>query len=154
VGTFLASATSVKTAALVALSKSLAKQTADLSLEPGLYRVDELLTIHVQGVVSKAADTEFSPPVEVPLVELLACALEKCGADRKTARSAIELALPVVLSGYRPRNSDRIRDAEDAIDQFKATKKADQPKKARAGATKCEVELAILETEAASIVAA
>ena len=144
-------------AALVALAKSFCKQTADVVLPAGLHHVDEVLTVHVRGTVSKAADGEYAPPVEVPLVELLAAALKKAGCNREEARAAIDAALPLVLGGWKPGNPDRIRDAEDAIEAFKSSRKADQPKKARAGAVKADVSvefIAVAELAAAAIAAA
>lgn len=126
-------------AALIALAKQLPKLAAGVELEAGTYPVDVTLTLRVAGSLKRSPDTEYQPSVEVPYLELLACALERAGCGRHAAKSALEAALPEVLRGYTPRNPDRLRDLAETVDAFKAARKAEQPKQWRAGATTAQV---------------
>jgi hypothetical protein len=128
----------------IALTKGLAKLTADVTLAPGTYPVDETLTLRVAGSVKRAPDIEVSPAVDVPWTDLLACALERAGCGRQAAKTAIEAALVEVETGYVPRNPDRIRDVIIAIDGFKASRKGSQVAKIRAGATTAQVVIEVL----------
>ena len=54
----------------------------DLDLEPGSHYVDEVLTIHVTGVVTKQSDTMVAPTTSIPLIPTLALFWEKSASPR------------------------------------------------------------------------
>lgn len=128
----------------IALAKSFAKATGDVTLEPGLYNVDEVISFHVIGTVKRSPDTEYSPSVEIPLVDVLALALERAGLDRRDAKRAVELGVADYLDSRVLKNHDRIRDVEDAVVAAKEQLKVGQPLKARTGATTVNVNLEIV----------
>ncbi len=128
-------------ALVIALSKTLAKLPAELP--PGIHPIYETITLHIAGSVKRAEDGEYTPPVDVPMIDLLACCLEKAGCGRHVAKDVLASAL-ANMPEYTPRNPDRIKDVRDALDGWKTARKAEQPTKTRAGAVTAQVVVEVV----------
>lgn len=125
----------------VALAKSLAKDLP--SLPPGKYDVDEVVTVHVIGTVSKAKDVEYTPTVAIPLKTALALLLEKAGVVGPHANRMLVAAMTEALAADVDANEAlkaRMKDVDVAMEAVAASL-GKLPKEKRAGATtvKCEV---------------
>jgi hypothetical protein len=153
--TFTATRPTVKSAVLVALAKSATKQIADVNLAPGLYAVDEVLTIRLRGTVKKAADTSYTPTADIPLLPTLALLLERAGFTRDASKALLVDCMTVALTTGDDATGaigERLRDVEAAMASVREMTAA-LPKKTRSGATTCQVELTIVQPAAVTVAA-
>lgn len=130
----------------IALAKSLAKQTADVKLAPGVYPVDEVLAVRVRGSVKKSPDTTYTPTADIPLLPTLALLLERAGFTRDNSKTVLVDCMTEALKAGDGNGgtvlAERLRDVEAAMASVREVTGA-LPKKTRAGATTVQVELEV-----------
>jgi hypothetical protein len=134
---------------LVALSKAIDKQLGKFAPEPGSHPIDRALTIKLFGTLQKDQPQwqQWKPDVPWPLLLTLLC--QRAKFNRGDAKRLI-LDCTKAAIGFageapdKPGFADRLRDAEDAIEE--ARESADKIPKSKAGATKwvgtCTIEKA------------
>lgn len=87
--------------ALVGLIKAAEKELKSRGkvLTAGEYRLDEVVTLHLQGTIKKLDEEEYTPTVHVPTKVLMALAFFKLGIMREHVRDVIEESMRLALSG-------------------------------------------------------
>ena len=130
---------------LIAIAKAAEKAAKEVKLLPATYPVDDTITLHVEGSVKKAEDTTEEHKITVPTDKFLALALEAAGVDRAKSRDAITTAMAALLADKKPKNKDRVPDAEAAIKAYVLAMKVKLGEKSRSGATNVNVEIEVLE---------
>jgi len=142
-----ATAATVQDAVLVALAKGLTKKTGEVVLKPGVYPVNEVLTVSVRGSVKKAADTSYTPTADIPMLPTLALLLERAGFTRESSKAVLVECMTAALQlgdgNGGEAIGERIKDATAAMASVREVTAA-LPKKSRAGATTCQVEVEVL----------
>lgn len=141
--------------------KKLAEKTP---LFAGQYSLAETLTIQVNGSVTKGADEDYIPTVDIPLKLALACVLEKAGFQRENAKKILLEAMTEALNmGDKEEEllkqtttltpaelalATRLKDVQTAMEHVKDVTR-NLPTKTRKGKTL--VTVAIKEVEPATI---
>jgi len=108
----------------------------DLDLEPGSHYVDEVLTIHVTGVVTKQSDTMVAPTTSIPLIPTLALFWEKSGITQDHALRMLREAISEAMTNGKNMDQQieaRMKDVETAIQTVKDDLIAKLPKQRRSG---------------------
>lgn len=91
-------ATAPTASSLLALSKA-TTSLAEARPAPGTYIVDEVVSVHIKGVLSISEDTEKTPTVSIPLKEVLALFIARSGATRESSISLLRECLADALKG-------------------------------------------------------
>lgn len=128
---------------LVAAAKGLEKMVEAVPV--GTHLVDEVVTIHVRGTVTKSKDTEYTPTAEIPLKAALALLLEKSGV---TGPRAMDLLVEALVEATDKSKVEAIGERMKNIDVAMAAVQktlGELPKKTRAGATRVAVEVEVVE---------
>lgn len=132
----------------LAISKSLEKSlTKGFKAEPGVHNIDEIVSIRVQGTITKGADVPYTPTVDIPMLATLAIVLEKAGFQRENAKKLLVEAMQEALAiGEQAAGSvaDRVKDIETAMTHVRQITDA-LPKKMKSGATNVRVTFVELE---------
>lgn len=133
-----------------AISKACEKVADGLSLAQGKHTVDQVVTLHVHGTVSKAADSMATPTVSLPHKAVLGFFLEKLGAVSVNVEALLVEAMQEALKAGEKAEaavSARIKDIEAAEARVVAAL-GELPKQPRKGAVtvRCEVEEVALQT--------
>jgi hypothetical protein len=108
----------------------------DLDLEPGSHFLDEVLTIHVTGVVTKQSDTMVAPTASIPLIPTLALFFAKSGIAGDHAIRTLREAITEAMSNGKNMDQQieaRIKDVEAAVQAVKDDLIAKLPKQRRSG---------------------
>ena len=108
----------------------------DLDLEPGSHYVDEVLTIHVNGVVTKQSDTMVAPTTSIPLIPTLALFWEKSGITQDHALRMLREAISEAMTNGKNMDQQieaRMKDVELAIQTVKDDLISQLPKQRRSG---------------------
>jgi len=129
----------------LALAKRLTKDTKGVRLAPGVHNIDETFTVTVTGQVTKGADVNYTPTVDIPLIATLALVLEKSGFMRERSKVILIEAMTEALAlGEQGEDfiAERTKDVDEAI-QHVSDITSQLPKKTKQGATKVEIDLVI-----------
>ena len=127
------------------ISKTWKNESVDL--EPGTHYVDEVLTIHVTGVVTKKSDQMVAPTCSIPLIPTLALFFAKSGIAGDHAIRALREALTEALTNGKNMDQEieaRMKDVELAIQAVKddlISKLPKQPRKGSVTTKKLEVNI-------------
>ncbi len=116
------------------IAKSWKNESVDL--EPGTHYVDEVITIHVQGTVTKQSDKMVAPTCSIPLIPTLALFFAKSGIAGDHAIRTLREALTEALSNGKNMDQEieaRMKDVESAIQAVKDDLIAKLPKQPRKG---------------------
>lgn len=93
-----------------------------LDLEPGRHFVDEMMLVHVRGVVERGEDQMVAATVSIPLVPTLALLIEKCGVN---GDEALRLLREAILEAVDNRSTkcrkiqERIANVNEAVSAVK-----------------------------------
>jgi hypothetical protein len=131
---------------LVALLKTL--KVPDLSA--GEYHIDQTITLHIKGDVTKERDELYTPTVQVPQKLLMACLLERLGAIRSCTMDVITQAMTDAIRMNESGSThlgNFLKDYEDAMDNVQ-TVLGNLPKKTRSGKTKVRATVTEVTTPA------
>ena len=107
-----------------------------LDLEVGTTFVDEVITIHVSGSVTKHADQMVAATTSIPMLSVLALFWEKCGVSRDHALRMLREAITEAIQDGKSKDEQieaRIKDVEKAVEAVKTELIAKLPKQKRAG---------------------
>jgi hypothetical protein len=121
-------------AIIVALLKSLKSP----ELKPGEYQVDDVVTLHIKGSITKDNEELYTPTVQVPQKLLMACLLERLGAIRECTMDVITQAMSdaIMLNESGSTHLGHfLKDYDDAMDRVQDVL-GNLPKKTRSGKTK------------------
>ena len=123
-----------------AIAKLLAKEPTvkGVSLPPGRYEFDTVVTLRVHGEVLRSKDTDYTPTADIPLLPTMALLLQRIGWGKKKAEQVlIECAAEAISMGEEvgPEIAEHIKRAEETLATLKARLSAGLPKKSRKGAT-------------------
>ena len=102
------------------IAKSWKNESVDL--EPGSHYVDEVLTIHVQGTVTRQSDKMVAPTVSIPLIPTLALFWEKSGVTQDHALRMLREAITEAMDGGKSMDEQiqaRMKHVESAIQAVK-----------------------------------
>jgi hypothetical protein len=126
----------------LAIAKKLEKDTKEFKPAPGIHDIDETFTVHVKGTLTKLADVEYTPTVDIPLIPTLALVLEKAGFQRELAKKLLVEAMTEALTiGEKGEHvAERVKDIEAATAHVKEVTGA-LPKKTKSGATKVDIQI-------------
>lgn len=130
----------------IALAKKLTKDTKALRLAPGVHDIDTTLAVRIKGQVTKGADVNYTPTVDIPLIPTLALVLEKAGFMRERAKELLIEAMTEALElGEKGEDfvAEKTKDVDAAI-QHVSDITSQLPKKTKQGATKVEIDLTVL----------
>ena len=124
-----------------------------VELEPGTHYVDEVITIHVHGTVTKQSDKMVTPTVSIPLIPTLALFWEKSGITQDHALRMLREAVMEAMDGDKnmdERIQARVKHVESAIQAVRdsLSRLPKRPQKGSVSTKKLEVEVvpAIEET--------
>lgn len=115
------------------------------ALPVGDHIIDEVVTLHVTGVVKKLADEEFPPTIKIPQKAVLAFLLPSLGATREIQIEKLREACKKAL-GCRGKVEDALKELMKDIDSAFALVENEVighlPMEIRDGKTivRCEVE--------------
>lgn len=140
---------------LAALNSVVGKLTkAGGPVAPGLYNVDETVTIRVAGTVEKLDDEVYTPTVDIPLKRAMALLLHRAGIQREAAKAALVAAMSEALTTGKG--------SDDAIDEYIADVDAAMahvvsvtaalPPKVRTGKTKVDATLVVVPATAPVVI--
>ena len=87
---------------MLALQNAVSKASKSLDLPPGIYPIDATYLIRLTGGITRHADTTTSPTTSLPLLPILALALQKAGCTRDATLSIILESCRDVLTGKAP----------------------------------------------------
>ena len=93
-----------------------------VDLEPGTHYVDEVITIHVHGTVTKQSDKMVAPAVSIPLIPTLALFWEKSGITQDHALRMLREAITEAMDGGKNMDEQiqaRMKHVELAIQAVK-----------------------------------
>ncbi len=132
-------------AVVVAIKSAFEKKAkAGNPLLPGDHPIDAIVTLRARGVVSKQADYEVAPTVEIPFKATLALVLEKSGFMRDKIMELLIAAMtealnseahPDLLTAEKVAQLEtRMKDVDAAMEHVNATLAA-MPKVRRSGST-------------------
>lgn len=131
------------------ISNAVTKAVSDLAAArplPGVYQVDETITVHVNGVLTVLTDTEKTPTVSIPVKEVLALFIARSGATREASLNLLRECLTDALKGGV--KGEGAVDAAASVDaEFKAAVAdltASLPKTPVRGAIKWKGEVEVL----------
>jgi poly(A) polymerase Pap1 len=131
----------------LAIAKSLEKATKEFKAAQGTHNIDTTIMLRVKGTVTKGADTEYKPTVDIPLLPTLALVLEKAGFMREKAKEllieAMTEALELSAKGEKF-VEERVKNIEEAMEHVQEVTEA-LPKKKKSGSTKVEVTVEEIE---------
>lgn len=121
---------------------------------PGLYNVDETITIRVAGSVEKLEDEVYTPTVDIPLKRAMALLLHRAGIQREAAKAALVAAMSEALTTGKG--------SDDAIDEYIADVDAAMahvvsvtaalPPKVRTGKTKVDATVVVVPAAAPMVI--
>ena len=122
----------------------------------GEFFVDEVLTVHVQGVAKQCErETDVPPTVSIPLITTLALFWEKSGVTRDAALKMLREALVEAMDKNVKEDDDiakRIKDKEKAIKAIKKELIGQLPTMDRAGKFIAnELSVTILESKESKV---
>lgn len=107
-----------------------------LDLEVGTTFVDEVVTIHVSGTVTKQNDSMVAPTTSLPLITILALFWEKSGITRGHALRMLKEAITEAMQNGKDTDEQieaRMMDVEAAVKAVKTDLIAKLPKQRRSG---------------------
>ena len=108
----------------------------DLDLAPGEHYIDEVITLHVSGTVTKHADQMAAPTTSLPLIPILALFWEKAGISRDHALRMLREAITEAMASGKSKDERieaRIKDVERAVETVKRDLINRLPKVKRSG---------------------
>jgi len=117
-------------------------------LQPGEYHVDQVVTLHIRGDITKDRDELFTPTVQVPQKLLMACLLERLGAIRECTMDVIVHAMTDAIRLNESGAShigNFLKDYEDAMLRVQDVL-GNLPKKTRSGKTKVRATVTEVNT--------
>lgn len=130
-----------------ALEKGAAKLAKKFAPAVGKHEVNEVVTLHVQGTVTKHKDEEYTPTADIPLKAALALVLEKSGVTREASARLLEEAMREALEAQEKAQEHvqaRLNDIDEAMARVQAS--LDKlPDKTRKGKTICKIDLEVVE---------
>jgi len=133
-------------AALNSILAKLAKAAGPLA--PGLYAVDETVTVRVSGTVQKSEDEVYTPTVAIPVKAVLGTLLPRLGATREAAMRVLVEAMTEAVN-LDVKGDDtlkaRMKDVDAAMAQVESVLDA-LPPKTRTGKTLVDATLAVVPT--------
>lgn len=131
----------------VALANYMKKLDADVPV--GVHPIDETITLHVSGSVTRQKDTMRTPTTEIPLLATMAFFLERAGATRDASKAMLIEAMTEALNADTesvPSVQSRVKDIESAMKHVRdITSKL--PKKKVKGATLVNVQVEVVATD-------
>lgn len=131
----------------VALADKLEKDTKKVKLAPGRYDIDETVTLHITGTLTKGKDTDYTPTVKVPMLTTMALILEKAGFQRENAKILLIDAMREAMKSGTEANpvvAERVKDIEEAMTHVREVTDS-LPRVPRQGATTVKVTVEELE---------
>ena len=118
-----------------------------IPLQPGTHFVDEVLTVHVTGTVTKQSDKMVAPTCSIPLIPTLALFWEKSGITQDHALRMLREAITEAMDGGKNMDQEieaRMKHVESAIQAVKddlISKLPKQPRKGSVSTKKLEIEV-------------
>lgn len=131
----------------LAIAKQFEKDTKEFKPTAGNHEIDQIITLRVVGTVSKKADYESTPTVDIPMLATLALVLEKSGFMRDKSSAILVEAMTEALNlGEKGADhiAERVKDIEVAMAKVREVTSA-LPKKTKSGATTVKVTIEQLE---------
>ncbi len=130
---------------IVVLAKHFAKAAEKLRLPPGVYPITQLVTLQLVGAVEKAADVEYTPTGEIPLLPVLALLLKRAGVQREASKALLIEVMTEALNA----DEDARAALEAEVGVMEAMRHVREitgalPKKTKQGATKIAVAVKVL----------
>ena len=107
-----------------------------VDLEPGTHYVDEVITIHVRGTVTKQSDKMVTPTVSIPLIPTLALFWEKSGITQDHALRMLREAIMEAMDNGKNMDEQiqaRVKHVESAIQAVKEQLLSRLPKRPQKG---------------------
>lgn len=137
---------------LIALGKAAPKLADKDDLAVGTYTIDEVVTLHLLGTLTKLADAEYTPTSSIPLLDSVALFISRMGPVRRGEVLALwEQCVRDTLLG-KGEVEDGIRgDIEDMHEKIRDSLDA-LPKKVRAGEIRAKVDCKIIDWPAVDAV--
>jgi hypothetical protein len=124
-----------------AISKGTEKIAEALKLTPGKHEIDETITLHVAGIITKSPDEDYIPTIAIPHKTVLALFVEKMGAVSSNVQEMLRVAMTEALSlgeDAEEKVSEKIKNLDNAAAQVTALL-GTLPKKTRSGKTVCKI---------------
>ena len=93
-----------------------------LDLDAGDHYFDEVVTLHINGSVTKHSDQMAAPTTCVPLLPVIALFWEKCGVSRDHALRMLREAILEAMENGKSKDERieaRIKDLEKAVEAVK-----------------------------------
>lgn len=123
--------------AQLAIAKICEKDLKGFKAPQGKNDIDVTITLRVKASITKGADVDYTPTVDIPLKATLALVLEKAGFSREYAAKLLTEAMTEALEAGEKGNEaveSRLKDIDLAMDRVSAITAA-LPKKTRSGPT-------------------
>lgn len=127
---------------------------ANSPVVPGVYNVDETITIRVAGSVEKLDDEVYTPTVDIPLKRAMALLLHRAGIQREAAKAALVAAMNEALTtgkGSDAAIDEYIADVDAAMAHVVSVTAA-LPPKVRTGKTKVDATVVVVPAAAPVVI--